>query len=232
VLVHSPSASRPPSVYRLVWSGPYYDVWQRPEPLATRILEHLPLGDANQPGAVPACSKVRRLGRVAAASHGRVAAVVRPAVTVVDLSAGVLPPAWQVYRGSAGAVYPTSPGTLQAAVSLPAAGEYGFWLAGSFRPRIELSVDGRTLATARSHLNHPGVDTPLGQTALAAGPHSLSLRYAGADLRPGSAGTPFGLGPLVLSRFTAESAPVTYVRPAQARSLCGKRLDWIEAVTG
>ena len=32
VLVHSPSASRPPSVYRLVRSGRYYDVWQRPEP--------------------------------------------------------------------------------------------------------------------------------------------------------------------------------------------------------
>ena len=232
VLVHSPSASRPPSVYRLVWSGPYYDVWQRPEPPASRILEHAPLGDDTQPGAVPPCNEVLRLGRVAAASHGRVAAVVRPAVTVVDLSAGVLPPAWQVYDGSAGAVYPTRPGTLQAAVSVPAAGEYGFWLAGSFRPVVELSVDGRRLATARNHLNHPGVDTPLGQTELAPGPHSVSVRYAGADLRPGSAGTPFELGPLVLSRFTAESSPVTYVRPAQARSLCGKRLDWIEAVTG
>ena len=91
VLVHSPSASRPPSVYRLVWSGPYYDVWQRPEPMTTRILEHLPLGDGSQPGAVPACGEVLRLGRAAAAGNGRVAVVVRPEVTVVDLSAAVLP---------------------------------------------------------------------------------------------------------------------------------------------
>jgi hypothetical protein len=232
VLMHSPSASRPPSVYRLVWSGPYYDVWQRPESPAAQILEHLPLGDDSQPAALPACSEVLRLGRVAAASNGRLAAVVRSPVTVLDLSAGALPPTWQVYGGRAGAVYPQRPGTLQAVVSVPAAGDYGFWLAGSFRPRIELSVDGQRLAVARNHLNHPGVDTPLGQTRLAAGPHSVSLHYAGANLLPGSAGTPFGLGPLVLSRFTAESSPVTYVRPAQARSLCGRRLDWIEAVTG
>jgi hypothetical protein len=231
VLVHSPSASRPPSVYRLVWSGPYYDVWQRPEPMTTRILEHLPLGDGSQPGAVPACAEVLRLGRAAAASNGRVAAVVRPEVTVIDLSAAVLPPSWQV-GGSPGAVYPSSPGTLQAAVSVPATGRYGIWLAGSFRPQIELSVDGRKLATAQNHLNHAGVDTPLGQTELAAGPHSVSLHYGGATLSPGSGGTPLAFGPLVLSRFTAESSPVTYLQPARAGSLCGKRLDWVEAVAG
>jgi hypothetical protein len=42
---------------------------------------------------------------------------------------------------------------------------------------------------------------------------------------------PFGLGPLILSRFTADR-PITYVRPGAARSLCGKSLDWIEVVTG
>jgi hypothetical protein len=231
VLVHSPSASRPPSVYRLVWSGPYYDVWQRPEPVTTRILEHLQLGDVSQPGAVPACSEVLRLGRTAAASNGRVAAVVRPEVTVMDLSAAILPPSWKVGDGT-GAVYPSRPGTLQAAVSVPATGRYGFWLAGSFRSQIELSVDGQKLATKQNHLNHAGVDTPLGQTQLVAGPHSVSLHYEGATLSPGSGGTPLALGPLLLSRFTAESFPVTYVRPARAGSLCGKRLDWVEAVAG
>src|SRR5207253_8064073 len=32
VLARSPEASRPPSVYRLVWSGRYYEAWQRPDP--------------------------------------------------------------------------------------------------------------------------------------------------------------------------------------------------------
>jgi hypothetical protein len=231
VLVHSPSASRPPSLYRRVWSGRYYDVWQRPEPPTTQIIEHFPLGDDQQPAAVPPCSQVLRLGRLAASRNGRLAAVVRPDVTVVNLSSGSVPAAWQAFSDSPGAVYPSASGTLEAAVSVPAAGRYGFWLAGSFRRRIELSVDGQKLATAQHHLNHPGVDTPLGEAELTAGPHGIVLRYSAANLSPGSGGSPFALGPLVLSRFTADR-PVTYVRPAGARSLCGKSLDWIEAVAG
>ena len=232
VLVHSPSASRPPSVYRLVWSGRYYDVWQRPQTPTTQILEHFPLGDFIQPGAVPACTEVRRLGRLAAAANGRLATVLRSPVTAVDLAAGALPAAWEPFTASAGAVYPLAPGTLETTVSVPASGRYGFWIGGSFRPEITLSVDGRKLASAQDRLSHTGVDTPLGQRELAAGSHTLSLRYGGASLRPGSAGTPFGLGPLLLGRSTAESSQVTYLEPALASSLCGKRLDWIEAVSG
>ena len=231
VLMHSPSASHPPSVYRLVWSGRSYDVWQRPEAPA-QILEHLPLGAADQPSAVPACAQVRALGRLAAGANGRLASVSRPRVTVVNLAAGALPAGWEPFRAAAGAVYPLTPGTLETTVSVPSAGDYRISIAGSFRPAIQLSVDGRKLASARAELAHPGVDTPLGQSELAAGSHSVSLRYDGASLRPGSAGIPFGLGPLFLSRSTAESSRVTYTAPAQARSLCGRRLDWIEAVAG
>jgi hypothetical protein len=172
---------------------------------------------------------VLRLGRLAAASNGRIAAVVRPPVTVVDLSSGSVPAGWQAFTDSPGAVYPSPSGTLEVAVDVPATGRYGIWLAGSFRRRLELSIDGRKLATAQHHLNHPGVDTPLGEAELTAGQHAIVLRYSAANLSPGSGGAPFALGPLVLSRYTADR-PVTYVRPAGARSLCGKSLDWIEAV--
>ncbi len=37
------------------------------------------------------------------------------------------------------------------------------------------------------------------------------------------------MGPVVLGTKTAE-LPVTFVRPVDARTLCGKRLDWIEAL--
>ena len=67
VLPHSPVESRPPSIYQLVRSGRYYDVWQRPDTYPT-ILEHLPLGDSLQPGAVPRCSDVLRLAQ--RAGHG------------------------------------------------------------------------------------------------------------------------------------------------------------------
>ena len=67
VLARSPSESRPPSVYRLVWSGRYYDVWQRPD-AQPGILAHTPLGDAVQPGAVPPCEEVMRLATLAGPS--------------------------------------------------------------------------------------------------------------------------------------------------------------------
>jgi hypothetical protein len=231
VPVHSPSASRPPSVYQRVWSGRYYDVWQRPEPVATTILEHVPLGDGLQPAAVPPCAEVARLGRLAAASNGRLAAVVRPAVSVVDLASATMPATWQALGDGSGAVYPAPSGALEATVTLPATGRYELWLAGSFRRQLELSLDGRKLASARHHLNHPGVDTRFGEAELAAGQHSVVLRSSPADLLPGSGGSPFALGPLILSRSTAD-LPVTYVQPAAARSLCGRSLDWIEAVRG
>ncbi len=64
---------------------------------------------------------------------------------------------------------------------------------------------------------------------LRAGRHRLMLRYDGADLHPGSGGTQFGLGPLILSRGP-EDVPVVYVPSAEARTLCGRTLDWIEAL--
>ena len=45
VLRRSPVLSRPPSPYRLVWTGESYEVWQRPEAPAGFPPEHLPLGD-------------------------------------------------------------------------------------------------------------------------------------------------------------------------------------------
>ncbi len=43
----TPVESRPPSIYRLVWQGRYYQLWQRPEPAPTTILEQIPYGEPN-----------------------------------------------------------------------------------------------------------------------------------------------------------------------------------------
>ena len=64
VLRRSPAESRPPSDYRLVSSGRWYDVWQR-DAAARPVLEHLPLGEGAQPAAVPECSEIERLASVA-----------------------------------------------------------------------------------------------------------------------------------------------------------------------
>jgi hypothetical protein len=229
VLPNTPSASRPPSVYRLVWSGRFYDVWQRPEPLNVRILDHLALGTDLTAAAVPRCAAVLRLARQAAAKGGRLAAVIRPQPTVVALSTTEYPATWHSYSGSPDVVYPARSGTLTASLIVSSAGRYGLWLGGSFRRQLEVSVDGHTIGTRRHQLNHPGDYTPFGKVDLAAGRHVVTLRYRTANLLPGSGGPPFALGPLVVARHT-EELPVTYLQPSDARTLCGRSLDWVEAI--
>jgi hypothetical protein len=224
VLRRSPVASRPPSVYRFVSSGRSYEVWQRPESGGPGVLEHLPLGTDTDPAAVSSCAQVLRLARLPGVTS--LAAVERPEVVLADLSQASFPAGWAV---QAGALVPTESGTAEVNVRVPSGSRYGLWLGGSFRDGLETLVDGRRLGTMRNQLNWSGVYTQLGNMPLGPGVHRITLRYSGPDLRPGSGGAQFPMGPLVLGRTTAE-LPVTYVQPSAARSLCGKRLDWVEAL--
>ncbi len=225
VLARSPSESRPPSVYNLVWSGRYYDVWQRPDAYPP-ILAHTPLGDPVQPGGVPQCGEVLRLADLAGPS-GRLAAPPRVPAVVVDLGRASLPAGW--VSDSGGHVYPQKgAGTIVERFTVPRSGRYTLWLGGSFRSRLRLYIDGRLVADARDRLTGAGYEA-LGNAVLTAGGHRLVLRYDGADLHPGSGGVQFGLGPVILSRGP-EDIPVVYVPSAAARGLCGRDLDWIEAL--
>ena len=231
VLPRSPTASRPPSTYLRVWSGRYYEVWQRPDRASSRIIEHVPLGAGLQPSSVPPCSTVLRLGREAAASNGSLATAFRRPATIADLATATLPAGWHRAPAGSAAVYPATSGSLEAGFTVPTRGRYEFLIGGSFRRALELSVDGRVVGSAQDHLNHPGVATPLGEADLTAGRHKLGLRYRAANLSPGSGGPVDAIGPIVLEQIT-DAPSVTYVQPAEARSLCGKSLDWLEVVTG
>lgn len=224
VLRRSPLESRPPSEYRLVWKGRFYEVWQRPATELRPIVEHLPLGSADQASAVPSCAEVRRLARLAG-PRGELAAVVRP--PAVEAVFGSLPQGWAI--DEQGDPIPAGKGVVDAVARIPTAGRYSLWLGGSVRDRLNVSVDGRHVGSVRDQLNNADQYTPLGSARLAAGRPTITLAYDGPDLRPGSGGVQFPMGPLLLSASTAD-APVTYVRPADARSLCGKSLDWVEAL--
>jgi hypothetical protein len=108
-------------------------------------------------------------------------------------------------------------------------GGYEVWLGGSFRRRLDVAVDGEALGTAVHRLNTAGQYEPLGEVWLASGSHSVILRYGNARFRPGSSGPEYGFGPLALGPAEADLR-VTYVRPQEARKLCGKQLDWVEAL--
>jgi len=209
VLRRGPAASRPPSVYRLVRSGRYYEVWQRPDSGAPTILEHLSLGDATQAAAVPRCMDVMRLARKAEAASGYLATATRPAAIPV--------------------VTPSLTGTASAQITAPEAGRYTAWLAGDWFGNSSVEVDGHEVGAKRPELNWPGLYTDLGSVELGAGRHTVDLTYDKGGLHPGSGGPPFSFGPLTLSREDARQ-PVQTVSPSAARALCGRRLDWIEAI--
>jgi hypothetical protein len=226
VLRRSPLASRPPSAYRLAWQGRWWEVWQR-RPEAPSILEHLSLGSDSDPGATLSCSEIGRLARRARASGGRLAAALRPQPVVLDLGSAARPSAWSGTAG--GAVIPSGAGALSVEARIAKGGRYGLWLGGSVRRRVEAWLDGRRLGSAAGLLSSVGY-MPLGEARLSPGAHRVELRYGGSVLLPGRGRSPFAMGPLVLSPSTA-AVPVTYVEPARARSLCGRRLDWVEAVS-
>jgi hypothetical protein len=225
VLARSPAESRPPSVYHLVWSGRYYDVWQRPD-AHPRILEHVPLGNSVQPGGVPACSEVQRLAKAAGRS-GRLVAPPRTPNVVVDFTGVPLPAGWTGDAG--GHLFPTKAGAVAKDFTVPNSGRYALWIGGSFRDSLRVYVDGRLVADARDRLTEGPGYQPLGSAELSAGVHRLVLRYGGPGLLPGSGGSQFGLGPFILSR-SPEDVPVVSVPSAAARTLCGRNLDWIEAL--
>jgi hypothetical protein len=229
VLHRSPIASRPPAGYALAWRGHYWEVWQRPVEPGPPIVGDLPLGTGFQPGAVPGCTAVLRLAKQVPAG-GTLATVPRTPPAVVDLTKVQLPPGWLLDPTRAGAVEPTSAGSLEFGVLVPRTGRYGIWLGGTFKSRVRVYIDGKLAASKRGVLEwEPQVQ--LGDTQLSGGTvHQVRIVYDGPSfLHPGSDGLETGFGPFALSSATGNQ-PVSYVQPAQARSLCGRYLDWIEAI--
>ena len=69
VLPRSPVESRPPSVYEPVWSGRFYDVWQRPDAYP-QVLVHFSLGRTRKVEDVPSVRR-RAAGRPARSRRSR-----------------------------------------------------------------------------------------------------------------------------------------------------------------
>jgi hypothetical protein len=206
VLRRGPAASRPPSVYRLEWSGRYYEVWQRPEKPRATILRHVPLGNADQAAAVPRCSEVEALARLDAT---KLVTATRPqAIGLGD---------------------PPASGETTLAVPVTQAAPYTAWMGGDWFGLASISIDGREVGSKREQIDWPGLFTDLGSIPLGPGRHTVTLRYDTGGWHPGSGGTPYAFGPAALSPADVRQ-PLETVSPARASSLCGRALDWVEAV--
>ena len=236
------SASRPPSPYTRTWSGRNYDVWQRPRgksrlwqkaPGRSGIIKHMSLGSRFQPAGVPDCAKVMDLAHVASAAGGVLATVFRPRAIVIQARGQIGSPTdIGLYGELAGNIRLTNAYHLTLPFTVSSGGTYALWVGGSFSSTLTAKIDGRKVGQQASQTEWPGNFLSFGSLNLARGAHTLEIKHSGPGLGPGSgAKEPFGLGPFVIAQGTDQHV-VTYLQPSQAHSLCGKSLDWIEAVTG
>ncbi len=229
VLHRAPSESRPPAPYSLVWRGRYWDVWQRPATPQRAVVADLPLGSGLEPGDVPGCASVQKLAREVPAG-GELAAAPRVAPVEVQFTDAHVPPGWFIDPAHAGALEPVGAGAVNGRAIVPRDTTYGIWLGGTFKSGLRVFVDGKPVASARGVLEwEPFVR--VGQVRLSAGTvHQVRIVYdAPSLLHAGSGGFESGFGPLVLSDESGRE-PVTFLPPARARSLCGRYLDWVEAL--
>jgi hypothetical protein len=224
VLRRSPLLSRPPSPFRLVERRRWYDVWKRDDS-APRVLEHLPLGDELSPAAVPSCAAVVRLASLPGVR--RLVAVPRDRVAALSLADLKRPSSWTTGT-VAGSVDPGGSGSVSTSFQATP-GRYDVWLGGSFLGRFSAAVDGRPVGSAQHELEWSGQLVDLGAVRLAGGTHRVDLAYAYGGWRPGTHGlAPLPAGPLVIA--PAAAPRLVSVAPARAKSLCGRALDWVEAV--
>jgi hypothetical protein len=199
-------------VYRLLSRGRFYDVWQLTPDRQDSLLEHMPLGSMGEPSARPDCARVRALAQRASAAGAQLAVSQVPPALRIEMPERLVPGA-----------------RFDATIQVRRPGDYLVLVGGSFRRRLEVSVDGRRVSRLRHRLSHAGHYEPLGEVNLPRGVHRVELRYEAADLAPGSGGPAFPLGPLYLAQ--ASNPRIVVVPPGRARRLCAQQLDWIESVT-
>jgi hypothetical protein len=248
VIRRSPTESRPPSIYRLVWQGRYYQLWQRPAQPSTRILEHVPLGESNvlpycgraeggseplcsiDPVATPPCEQIQSLARQAIGEHAELLAYQRPAPIVARGDQTVWPASW-FHERAEHTLTPTTPGEAISHIAVASAQSYELWLGGSFSRGFEVSVDGREVGRVKDELSAINGYVHVTNVFLAPGIHTFALAYPHSDLTPGSGENELtSLSAIALEPRQSPRSELISVKPGQAAQLCGRPLDWIEIV--
>jgi hypothetical protein len=160
----------------------------------------------------------------------RLAAVERKPTVDLSLSEASYPESWIPTEAGSPDLIPGGPGLARLAARVPTAGRYEIYLQGSVRNRLTVSVDGVEAGSVEQQLNPATQFLDFGAAQLTAGRHVFSLDYAGQNLGPGSGAPPQPIGPLVLSPVSGPDVPVRRLPATGASSLCGRHLDWVEAL--
>jgi len=89
-------------------------------------------------------------------------------------------------------------------------------------------VSGRRVGSVRNALNPRGEFAPAGALRLSPGRQTIRLVRPGGSLAPGNGAAEL-LGPIELQPAT-DSMAVQTLPSSRWRELCGKQLDWVEAL--
>jgi hypothetical protein len=232
VLRRSPTSSRPPANFARVWTGDYYELWQRRA--APRVLRHKPLGpDILHQAAVVGAGEARAWAERARGAGGSIAYAPRPRPAGFDVTRPRRPGLWNTFGGFPLGLVPAGPGILRGPLALPRSERYEIWAEGSFARRMRLSIDGREVAVTRPGLNNPGAYELLATPRLSRGRHVVVISQGGGDLRPGSGGYRSSLrhiGPVWFVPIEDRARRVVTIDPGDWRRLVGVRADWLEVV--
>ncbi len=251
VIARSPAQSRPPSLYSLLWRGRYYELWQRPARPTSRLLRHVPYGESNtlpycgvaqnrpgteaplcsaNPAATAPCAQIEHLAATASRDHAELVAYQRPQPIVARGDQTRWPAPW-VHDSASRTLWPNTPGTATAQINVYGNQDYELWLGGSFSRGFELSVDGHYVGRVKDELLSIGGYAPIAEVYLTPGIHVFALTYPHSDLTPGSGDNQqTSLAAISLQPLSRPRPQLLTVAPTQARSLCGRSLDWIEIV--
>ena len=231
VLRRSPVMSVPPANFERTYRGRYYEIWERRD---GEVTAHLPLGrNVLEPSATPRCSDVRALAGRARRDGGVLVAPVRPRVDVFMPASAPRTALWGPFPLYPGSVFLNQVGQASSDLRFPSGGEYRVWVEGSFGRPVHVFVNDQEVGSVQYELGNPGQYLDLGETSIESGERSIRVAQGGFDVRPGNGGSLAGLrhlGPVVFSPPANEEPKTLTVQPGEWRSLCERRLDWVEVL--
>lgn len=220
-----PALARPPSAYRLLWQGVYYQVWGRRADAEAAIAD---FGLSGSPAAQ--CARIGPLAALAGHYGGKLVVAASPQIVRIRLHRAAHPRRWGRVREG---LLLNTPGRLSASFDLPHAGVWNVWLEGQIMPAVTLSIDGHRLASLGAQLGGNSVVlnamTPV-PVYLSAGRHRLSLLRGGFTLAPGDGGSAYLYGLFLAPAGSGEQQSLRSVSPGHWRRLCGRSYEWIEVV--
>ncbi len=222
----SPSASRPPANYKLVYENPYYLGWERVA--SPQVLEHLPLQQQYSPSQTVQCTALAPI--VAKAPHGsKLVVAIAPEVSwYAPISDPTRSGGWTPDPNLPGVLETHTGGHAEGVLNVKRSGTYRVWVQGDFPRPAQVQIAGHTVGSV-SGANTPGQWLRAATLYLHAGkyPSRVAITAGHRHFGPGE-WWPGKLGAVELQ--STSPGHLSTLALSHWRTLCGMQADWVEVV--